>query len=175
MTHVDWSALAQQMGTVRVIDGGRAERGGTAIGYDAVARIVGEDVIVSAVEHHLTYELGSELARSVLMVLRPYVAMERCLEIFRTSEDSETKASAICLLNYISDRRVLEWLPEITSSADPAVRVWAVGVIDQLLIMQNEIELEEAMPFVTALLNDPDAGVGERAGQLMEMIKETYP
>jgi hypothetical protein len=175
VSQVDWSELAQQMGLLSVEDGANTERGGTTIGREAAARILGKDVLVSAVDHHLTYQPGWELARSFLMVLKPYVAMERCLAIFRTSEDADIKASAICLLKDVADRRVLEWMPEIASSPIPTVRYWSLGIIDQLLIMQNEIELSDALPIVTKLRNDPDLHVREHAEQILQMIKVEYP
>ncbi len=98
--------------------------------------------------------------------------MTHCLELFRTSEYADTRIAAIELLRHISDRRVLDWLPEIVTSTESEVRMWSVSLIDQLLLMQKEIELDEAMPFITLLLQDADAGVRTQAQQLMEMIKE---
>jgi HEAT repeat protein len=172
---IDWTALAQEIGTLYFKDGGRVESGGTVAGRKAIAQILGADVLRSAVDHYVTYAPGSELSRSVLILLKPDIAAERCMEILRTAEETETQAAAVELLRNISDRRVLNWLPEIISHAEPRVRLWAVGIIDQLLIMQNEIEFEDAMPFITNLLNDKDHNVQKQAEELMAMIKEEYP
>jgi hypothetical protein len=72
----------------------------------------------------------------------------------------------------VADRRVLEWIPEFLASGNVGVRVCGIGIVDQLLIMQEDIELAEAMPLLETALRDPDEAVRSQAQQILDMAAE---
>ena len=58
----------------------------------------------------------------------------------------------------------------LLASDNIGVRLWAVGIVDQLLIMNEDIEPAEAMPLIEMALRDADERVRDRAQQLLDMI-----
>lgn len=172
MKQIDWRSLAETLGAITWTDRGRQESGGTRIACDALIELIGDEALRDAVDFYVSAEPGHELARSVLWLLGPPAAMERCRKIFRDFDDLQEQADAINLLQVVADRRVLDWVPEFMASGNDGVRVWAIGIIDQLLIMKGEIELEEAMPLIEKALADPYQAVRSRAQQILEWAQE---
>jgi hypothetical protein len=126
---VDWHTLAQKLGSLH--EGG--ESGGSDLGRQALELIVGVDALRSAVDYYIAGGPGSELARSVLALLKPASAMERCLEIARSDADTESRRSAVELLRVIADGRGIAWVAEFLRDEDEGVQVWGAGIVDQLL------------------------------------------
>lgn len=170
--NIDWRGIADTIGTINWTEHGRSEKGGTQVGIDALIQIIGDAALRDAVDFYVTMQPGFELARSVLLVLRPPAAMERCREIALVSGDEQEAADAANLLQVIADRRVAEWLPELIASKNDGVRAWTVGIIDQLLIMREEVELEEVLPLLCQALEDPCEAVESRARQVLEFAEE---
>ena len=166
---VDWRVLAEKLGTISWTENGRGESGGTGVACDAITEILGSELLRDAVDFYVSGQPGNQVARSVLLLLKPRVAMERCLEIFRSPIDEQEAADAINLLKMVADRHVFEWIPEFMDSGNVGVRVWTLGIIDQLLIMQEAITLEEAMPFIKQGLTDPSENVRHQAQGILEM------
>ena len=111
---MDWHTLAQKLGTLR--DDG--ESGGSDLGRRALELIVGADALRSAVDYYISGGPGSELARSVLVLLKPSSAMERCLEIARGEADAESRRSAVELLRMVADGRGIGWAAEFLRDDD---------------------------------------------------------
>jgi hypothetical protein len=166
---IDWRDLADTLETITLSEQGHSERGGTDVAKSALTLILGDAALRDAVDFYVAGGPGSETARSVLWMLRPPAAMERCREIILTSDDEQEAADAANLLQVVADRRVFDWLPELLASRNPGVRAWTVGIIDQLVIMTGEIELDEAMPLLDKALVDPAEQVKDRARQVLEM------
>jgi hypothetical protein len=101
---IDWEALARDLGLLRETETGRTEISGSGEARAALARIIGYDAIRSSVDDYVARIPGSELARSVLWLLHPPAAMERCWEIFRESSDVEDRRAAIELLRVVADK-----------------------------------------------------------------------
>jgi HEAT repeat protein len=118
--------------------------GGTEFAQDAIAEIVGSEAITDAVKHYITFMDGSELVRSVLILLRPKVAMEYCMKIYREDDDAKRRHAAIELLRNIGDRRAFDWVPELLSDPDPTIQSWAASMVDQL-IFSKFIESEDCV------------------------------
>lgn len=170
MSSVDWKALAETLGTITYVSGGHQEQGGSKIAADALIQIIGDAALRDAVDHYVAGRPGAELARSVLCALMPVSAMDRCHEIFLTSGNEQDASLAINLLQGIADKRVLPWIRDYLASDNIGVRLWAVGIVDQLLIMNEDIEPAEAMPLIEMALRDADERVRDRAQQLLDMI-----
>jgi len=169
---VDWRALADKLGTITWTEHGYSERGGTAVGCDAVSEILGASLLRDAVDFAVAGGPGSEAARSVLNLLQSPPAMERCLEIFREPADPQQAGDAIYILKMIADRRVLDWVPEFMASENESVRVWTLGILDQLLVMQEAITPEEAAPFFEQALADPSDNVRNEASRFLEDLAD---
>jgi hypothetical protein len=165
---VDWRGLANTLGTITWTETGRSESGGTDVACDAIAQILGDALLRDAVDFYVSGEPGNQIARSILMLLKPLAAMERCREIFREPSDGQEAADAINLLKMVADRRVLSWIPEFMQSENVGVRVWTLGILDQLLIMQEAITPKEAAPFFKQALADPSKDVRDQASQFLD-------
>jgi HEAT repeat protein len=168
---VDWQALAERLGTITWRDGGgRSESGGTDVACRALIEVLGDEFVLDAVDCYLEQGPGSEAARSVLQLLAPPRAMERCMEIFRSSSDPETLRWAIILLRWVADRRALEWYEEIMAHEDDLVRAWGMRVIDQLY-MRGVVEPEEAIILLEPARADGSDVVRSNAEQIVEMLE----
>src|SRR5262245_25985198 len=91
---IDWRALAERLGALRA--GG--ESGGSELGRRALEAILGPEALRAAVDYYAAGLPGAELARSVLALLRPWPAMERCLEVWRSDAGSTARRAAVELL-----------------------------------------------------------------------------
>ena len=168
---VDWTALAERLGTITWTEGGRSELGGTRVARKALAELLGEELLVSAVEHYLRHEPGDETARSVLLELKPPTAMDRCLAVFESDPDIDRVRTAVELLRWVADQRALAWYPSIMAHEDEIVRAWGTRLIDQLW-MSGELEAEDAMPYLMSALSDGSEIVRSNAEQVVEMLEQ---
>jgi hypothetical protein len=126
---INWEQLATQLNSL----GPNGESGSNKLARQAIEILLGEERLRQAVDDYVAGVRGSELARSVLWLLHPWSAMQRCYEIYRSAADAESKALAVELLRVIADERVLPWLAEFLNDPDSAIQIWGVGVLDQLL------------------------------------------
>lgn len=162
MNVVDWGRLADQLDTVIWTNGHS-----TKIACEALAAIIGDNELCAAVDFYLSHQPGFEVARSVLQLLSPPAAMERCRERFRQASNEGEAADTIELLRWVADKRVLGWMDEFQTSDSLLVRSWAIAIIDQLW-MKGEVEPDEGRPYVEPALQDSDP-IRSQAQQLLEM------
>jgi hypothetical protein len=129
-----WDQFASELGFAsqsgRVFDGGRNAR-------IAVAALLGDDVLRDAVESVVSLDRGSDLAYSVLSLLKPAVARDHCLAIVRHDPDSERRAFAASLFKDVSTLDDLPVVAELLEHPDPDVQVWGVSLL-QVLSYQDE-------------------------------------
>jgi hypothetical protein len=151
---IDWEGLARRLGSLS--DDG--ERGGTDLAQQALEQILGEAEVRAAVDYYVSGRRGFELARSVLGLLRPWSAMQRCYEVFRTDPDPESRRSAVELLRAVADRRALAWVPEFLRDSDEGVQTWGAGVVDQLL-WSGLVEEENCQTILEMMSGHPNPGV----------------
>src|SRR5579872_1284309 len=116
---------------------------------------------------YLRMGAGSEFARCVLYILAPDEAGDYCLNVFQTDSDPERRAFAVDLLKYVSDRRVLSWVPRFLSDSNLGVQTGGIGIVDQLFI-RRMVGYEEIAELVTNALNHPHSGVREAARSIEE-------
>jgi len=169
MSRIDWEELAKKLGYITYEGSLRKESGGTKNARMALAEIVGDEALRDAVDYYVSGNPGNETARSVLWLLQPQCAMERCHEIFKFSQDQEERSFAINLLQVVADSRVLAWIPEYLADPNPSVQIWGIGIVDQLSWSGNA-ELEECLPIVEAALQHTNERVRERAQEVMAYI-----
>ena len=161
MATVDWHALARTLGTL----GDRSESGGSDLGRQALELIVGVDALRSAVDYFIAGGPGCELARSVLTILKPPCAMERCLEIARSDADVDSRRLAVNLLRDVADRRGIGWAAEFLRDEDDGVQVWGAMIVDRLLFV-GLAEPDECVGILEAMVVHPNAGV-RRQGEFV--------
>jgi hypothetical protein len=155
----NWSVLAREMGTL--IDS-RSEIGGSDLGTQVIEHLLGAEFFEQAVEHYISGEPGAELARSVLLRLRPWSGMKHCYEIFKTSKNSDKRTYAVELLPYVGDRRVLQWIPEFLADPDETIQNLSMRIIDQFLYRHLVCE-EDVQPILEAALSHERAYIREQA------------
>jgi HEAT repeats len=156
---VDWSALAVEMGTL--IDA-RSEMGGSDLGTQAIEHLLGAEFFEQAVEHYISGEPGAELARSVLLRLRPWSGMNHCYKIFKTSKNSYKRIYAVELLPYVGDERVLPWIAEFLADSDETIQNISMRIIDQFLY-RNLVCDEDVQPILKGALSHDSAYIREQA------------
>ena len=132
---IDWEALATDLSSIQAQSGGRrVERGGHSLAIAAVERLLGPDQFVAAVDYYVSMRPGFELARSVLALLHPWVAMLRCRELAGSSPDVVVRRAAVELLRVVADARVLPWIDDFLDDADPYIQTCGILVLDRLLL-----------------------------------------
>jgi hypothetical protein len=164
---IDWNNLANQLGLITLTEGGRSERGGSDPARKALAEILGRDAIVASVDDYIDGAPGSELIRSVLKLLYPAWAIERCLEVFRSNEDLAVRRSAIELLRVAADASVIDCVLEFLDDPDPGIQSWGIGVIDQLL-MSRRADIEDCEGVLMYAEAHPNEQVREKAHFIRE-------
>jgi hypothetical protein len=169
-SRIGWEELAQKLGYITYEGSLLKESGGTKNARMALAEIVGDKALRDAVDYNVSGEPGNETARSVLWLLQPSCAMERCHEIFKFSQDQEERSFAINLLQVVGDARALAWVPEYLADPNPGVQIWGIGIVDQLSWSRN-VEPEDYLPIVEAALQHPNKRVRERAREIMAYIE----
>lgn len=122
---IDWKALALRLGTLK--PGEPGESGGSRYAQQAVGLLLGGDNLRKAVDHYVSGEPGFELARSVLWLIRPWSAAERCYELYRSEKEVETRRMAVVLLRDVADERALSWVDEFLEDEDAGIQGWGAG------------------------------------------------
>jgi HEAT repeat protein len=165
---VDWEELAKEFGTLTDFGG---ELGGSDLGTQAIEYLLGAECFEQAVEHYVQCKPGAELARSVLLRLKPWSGMKHCYQIFKHSESLDDRRSAIELLRVVGDRQILAWIPEFLADPDPSIQAWGIGVIDQLLFWDLLFE-EDVQEILELALTHDNQYVREKAACLLSKEEE---
>jgi hypothetical protein len=155
----NWSILAREMDTL--IDS-KSEIGGSDLATQVIEHLLGAEFFEQAVEHYISGEPGAELARSVLLRLRPWSGMKHCYEIFKTSKDSDKRIYAVELLPHVGDKRILPWIPEFLADPDETIQNLSMRIIEQFLYRHLVCE-EEVQPILKKALSHDNAYIREQA------------
>lgn len=168
---IDWGALAEAAGLINeTTGGGFSERGGTLEAERAICGLLGDDVLIGAVNHAIKLVRGSNLAQSVLRILRPPSAMDRCRQIWLSDADEEARGLAIWLLKDIADNRVLEWVPDFLSDRNQTVQRCGIMIVDQL-ILDGFASIDDVMYIINLARDHPDAFIREQALNVLNLHK----
>ncbi|HEY9909369.1 MAG TPA: HEAT repeat domain-containing protein [Thermosynechococcaceae cyanobacterium] len=146
---IDWGELATELAT------GNLQ--GTQLSLDAIETLLGEDFFAQAVECCINLDEGWGLAEGVLRILRP-LGMKHCYKIYKTSHDLEERRSAVWLLKYTSDRKVLEYIPEFLADPDAHIQRTVIEILDQMLFWRA-INYEDIIPVLEAAASHPNEEV----------------
>lgn len=167
MHDIHWTELAHSLEIVqaRPEPGQRVLIGGDQYARRALELILGERNIRAAVDAYIGFDDGAELARSVLWLLHPWSAMQRCHEIYQSGSEIEHRRRAIELLRVVADRRALLWIRQYLDDPDSVIRMWGVGIIDQLLF-SSLIDPDECSELLTYARQHMDPLIREKMGEI---------
>ena len=125
----DWTALAVACGLWSP-DTPLMKRGGDSVAKDALIRLVGEDVLTDAAQEYLANGKGSELAVSVLRLLRPECATAWCLDQFDLALEQRNAGrqdDLVEALRLISHPVVVPWIEIFLK--EPRHQAWAIEMM----------------------------------------------
>ena len=140
---VDWDSLAKELDC--------AHQGGTKLAQQSITQTLGESFIHQAVDKALEFsDPGSELARSVLILLKSRTAIDYALRIYYESSDLESMRSALSLLKAISDRSIIDEVPEFLGHEDESIQNWGAAIVEQLAFsgIVSEKDCEGVLPLM---------------------------
>jgi hypothetical protein len=163
--NIDWKAIAVQLGTLSA--GG--ESSGSHQARQAIELLLGEDNLRKSVDYYISGGQGSELARSVLWLLRPWSAMSYCYEIYQSDRDVETRRMAVELLRVVADERALGWVAEFLEDEDAGIQTWGVEMLEQL-ISSGSVDGEDAEQQLLKAEAHANIHVRERAALIRENL-----
>ena len=95
--------------------------------------------------------------------------MERCVQLYRSESDRQTRRWAIILLAEIGDASALEWMDELLADPDEQIPMWAAKLIDTLW-MSGSIELEEVEDWVRRFSAHSNPAVRRMAASIQSLI-----
>lgn len=121
---IDWDAIANAIGHA-------SGKTGSDEAVMAICKIIGDDECAHAVDKCLDFAQTSDLIQQVLRLLKPFPAMVRCHQIFKSRDSDMRRCAAVGLLRHIGDGRVLNWIPDML--ADAATAANAAVLVEQLL------------------------------------------
>lgn len=159
---IDWQVLAEGIGA-------DPNQGGDRTARQAVAFLLGDEAIRRSVDWYVEGRPAAEHARSVLWLLQPDAARSRCLEIYRTDPDPEHRRSAVELFRVVATADDLPLVGEFLADADPAIQLWGIGVLDQLLF-GGHVDADDAEPFLQVAAQHPHPQVREKHAYLREYL-----
>lgn len=168
---VDWVALAYRLGTITDTEGGYSGHGGTEVATKAVVDLLGAEVILSAVDAVLAMDRGSEVARSVLRLLKPEVARQRCLEVINGPSRDAAHWEAGHLLSDLCDRDWQPFYEAMAQHSDSAIRGLSMKLLENA-VFAGWVEVSEAIELLSTFLADPASGVAAMAQQMIGNMEE---
>lgn len=160
---INWLSLSKSLGVKQGVVG-------TAEAKKAIASLIGNGKLNGAVDCYVKGKPGCELARSVLWLLQPPSAMERCYELFKKSQNIEVRRSAVELLRVLADRRALKWIPGFLRDPDPAIQLHGSRILDQLL-WSKVIGAKEAKSLIGKCAVHPAKSVRDVAAVIKKYLK----
>jgi hypothetical protein len=162
---IDWQSIAEQVGALNP-DG--SERGcGTDTGRRALEILIGEDNLRAAIDYFISLRPGAFTAEMVLKIIRSEVAMNRCLEIYKSEPGTYRGCSAVFLLGCMADCKALPWVREFLGDSNEAVRLNGLRVLQNVLYGPlGDDELATATELFDMAAQDPDPAVRERASDI---------
>jgi HEAT repeat protein len=123
--------------------------------------------------------LGDENAtvrNSASDALARHFAPDAILELLTPileSENTRTRSIAVATLAKLNDVRVVPLLMPCLSDTDPAVRCAAISAFGTFHAAKRSFEgFQDALPLLTGLLQDEDAGVRRKVQELLERIRD---
>jgi HEAT repeat protein len=162
---IDWERVAIQVGGIG--HDGQDQVVGTTGGRRALEILLGEDNIRDAVDYFISLRPGAFTAEMVLQILKSPVAMDRCLEIYRSEPGTNRACSAVFALGCMADDKALPWVREFLKDSNEAVRLNGLRVLQNILYGPlGDDDLATAKKLFELAASDPDLTVRKRASDI---------
>ena len=172
MVKINWEKIAKELGTIQKLSGGAiAESGGNDYAKQAISKILGENTLKEAVDYYLKSKPGSELARSVLSLIRSPSALNYCFEIYNTNQNIKIRRNTVYLIQGIVDSSALPWVKIFLNDPDKEIQNSGAGVLDQLLWCEF-IEPEDCNDELDILKKHQNSSVRERYKFIKNFLKD---
>ncbi len=164
---IDWREIARQIGRLNP-DG--SEMGcGTESGRRALEILIGEENLRNAVDYSISLEPGAFTAEMVLQIIKSEIAMNRCLEIYKTEPGTYRACSAVFLLGSMADYHALSWVREFLEDNNEAVRLNGLRVLQCIICGPlSDPDTAIAKELFDKAESDSDSTVRERAVQIRQ-------
>lgn len=163
---VNWEELGKEL--VTLTKNGKA--GQSSPHVQSLELALGADFFVQAVEHAVSRKPGSELARSLILDLKPWTAIKHCYEIFRQDHDN-VQYEAYCLLRDVFDCRAKLSFSELYPELDPDVEYYA-DIIE--MGVYCACELSQLTEILESALNHPNDYIRKQATLLLSENEEEH-
>lgn len=163
---INWKHLQNQ--AINDLDDNHS-LGSNAYVIRAYEIVLGEDFFRSAVDHYLSGDDAGVFARHMLSEVRSFIAMDYCYEIYQLSQDVDRKSSALELLRWIANEKVLDWIPEFLYHSESDIQNCAILIIDQMMFKQI-ISYDHMLPIIQQALNHPRDYIREKIKDFIEPI-----
>jgi HEAT repeat protein len=129
--------------------------------------LIGEDNIRSSIDYFISLSPGAFTAEMVLKIIRSEVAMNRCLEIYKSEPGTDRACSAVFLLGCMADAKALRWVWEFLADSNEAVRLNGLRVLQNILYGPlDDDDIETAKELFNIAASDPDPAVRKRASDI---------
>ncbi|SRR6266542_2764096 len=167
---IDWKAIAKQVGD------SKGDCYSTPTGRRALEIIVGEENVRDAVDYRISQQPGCFTAESVLSIMRPKLAMDRCYEIYKAEADSENAVRAVFLLTSFADDAALPWVREFLDDRNQGIRWNGLMVLRTILDGPlGDAAIASAMQLLDKAEQDSDPEMRERTKQIRSEFKSKHP
>ncbi len=168
---VNWVELAYRLETVSDNGNGYGLLGGGDIAKQALIALVGEGLILSAVDAVLLHDRGSEIARSVLRLLSPEIARQKCMEIIRTSLSTQDVWEAGYLLSDLGAKNSLPLYDELSRHENLGIRSLSMRLLENIYF-GGWLEVEETIKLLEPHLANADDKIVDQAQQMIAHMQE---
>jgi len=159
---IDWKAIANQVGGLQ--PDGDERIVGTPGGRRALEILIGEENLRDAVDYFISLKPGAFTAEMVLQIIMSEVAMNRCLEIYKSEPGTYRACSAVFLLGCMADTRALPWVHDFLEDSNEAVRLNGLRVLQNILYGPlDDDDMAVAKGLFDKAESDPGTTVRERA------------
>jgi len=155
---IDWAHLAKSFESAS----GNTESGSDDLARQVVAELLGPQTLIEAVDYYVHNRHGAELVRSVLRLLRPAVAIERCLALYADETNIDVRRASVELLRFIAGRQLLPAVKRFLEDPDETIQNWGVSLLDQL-ILDESIGVTEADEYLRVAERHPNPNVRQTA------------
>lgn len=174
---IDWEAVATQAGDLNW-QGSVRKGSGTESGRRALEILLGEENLRAAVDYFISLEPGWDTAEMVMKIIRSRIAMNRCLEIYKSEPNTERGCSAVFLLGSIADYTALPWISDFLKDSSEPVRLNGLRVLQNILYgyeTLTELQLATAKELLKGATSDASATVRERATETLNWLCGVNP
>jgi hypothetical protein len=167
---IDWEGVSNRA------DGGKGDTYSTLTGRRALELIVGEENVRNMVDYWISQQPGCFTVESVLSVMRPKIAMDRCYEIYKAESDSEDAVRAVFLLASFADDAALPWVGEFLDDRSSGIRWNGLAVLRAIIYGPlGDAAVASVVELLAKAERDSDPRMQERARQIRAEFVANHP